>query len=284
MPRSFPSRPVLLVFTAAMAAASLCAAGTRGTPRLNVVVNDVRFVSAAGQRSANINDTLGDDAALKTTPAGRAELVFANQIIARLPGNTEFSASGGTRDLRVTGGAVLLQTPRSAHGARLCDGSIAVALSGTTIVFEHHPAIYKLLVLDGTARLYRPRHLGDSMLVQPGQMVIGNPDSGLSEPVDFDTQHFVKTCRLISDFAPLPTADSIAREGEKQARAKNKKTLIETNLVIFGTGTAVSLVDPGKLPDAGNAKAPAGPTPAAPLLSKDPNSLGAVDAARAISR
>jgi hypothetical protein len=96
--------------------------------------------------------------------------------------------------------------------------------------------------LEGTGRLYRPWHLGDSVLVGPGQMVIGNPSAAVSDPVNFDIARFVKTSAFLVGLPPLCSESSIALEAQKQQREKSKKTLIETNLVIFGGGTRVSLV------------------------------------------
>jgi hypothetical protein len=54
----------------------------------------------------------------------------------------------------------------------------------------------------------------------------------------------LKTSHLIIDFAPLRSESSIVSESQKQQRQKSKKVLIDTNLVIFGGGTQVSLTEP----------------------------------------
>jgi hypothetical protein len=90
--------------------------------------------------------------------------------------------------------------------------------------------------------LYRPGHLGDSVLVSPGQMVFGNPEAAVSDPVDVDIDRFMKTSCFITDFAPLRSEKSIVAESQKQQREKSIKTLRDTNLVIFGGGTQVSAV------------------------------------------
>lgn len=100
------------------------------------------------------------------------------------------------------------------------------------------------LVLEGTRRLYRLGHLGDSVLVGPGQMVIGNPNTAVSDRVDFDISRFTETSCFISDCPPPRSEQSIVVAGQKQWREKSKKTLIDTNLAIFGGGTRVSLVGP----------------------------------------
>jgi ferric-dicitrate binding protein FerR (iron transport regulator) len=231
----------------------------------------------AGARALKQNDTINDGDTLTTGATSRAELILPEKIVARLSENSAFSFNG-RRNLDVREGAILLQTPRGAHGARLVAGDVAVATAGTTVVFEHHATTYKLMVLQGTARLYRPKHLGDSMLVEPGQMVIADPKGELSDAVDFDDARFVTTCRLLRQFAPLPNAAAIARDGEVQARAKNKKQLIETNLVIFGAGNAVTVTDAGKIDNVSNASPTTPATGNAATQTMD--SLAAVDTAR----
>ena len=52
----------------------------------------------------------------------------------------------------------------------------------------------------------------------------------------------MKTSRLLVGLPPLRSEKMIVAESQKQQREKSKKSLIETNLVIFGGGTQVSLV------------------------------------------
>jgi hypothetical protein len=94
-------------------------------------------------------------------------------------------------------------------------------------------------------------------------MTISDPNGALSDPVDFDIDRFVKTSRFIVDLPPLRSEQLIAIETQKQRRDKSKKVLIDTNLVIFGGGTLVSLVDPSKL-DIGAVKTTGGSTPNPP--------------------
>jgi len=61
-----------------------------------------------------------------------------------------------------------------------------------------------------------------------------------------DVGRFMTTSPLITDFPPLPSEKLILAENQKQQREKSKKTLIDTNLVIFGGGTQVSLVEQGQ--------------------------------------
>jgi len=212
------------------------------------IANDVQLLDpVAAARPALLNDEVGDGIVMRTGKDSRAELTFSDGMVVRLAAATDFSFRNGRRDLNLGEGAVLVQASKKAKGAKIHAAGAAAAITGTTVMFEYHPGVCKFLVLEGTGRLYRPGHLGDSVLVRPGQMVIGNPSSPLSDPVDFDIGRFVKTSRFVVDLPPLASDKAMAQESQKQQREKSKKSLIDTNLVIFGGGTLVSLVDPAQL-------------------------------------
>jgi len=191
---------------------------------------------------ASVNDIVDQETVVRTGKDSHAELTLSDETVVRLASNTAFSFNNGTRNLNLAEGAVLVQTPKSASGATIHATSVAAAITGTTVMIEYHPGACKFLVLEGTGRLYRPGHVGDSVLVGPGQVVIGNPNAAVSDPVNFDIARFVKTSRLLVGLRPLRSEKMILAESQKQQREKSKKNLIETNLVIFGGGTQVSLV------------------------------------------
>src|SRR5204862_4114094 len=110
----------------------------------------------------------------------RAELTFSDETVVRLAADTAFSFRNGTRDLNLGEGAVLVRASKKAKGAKIHAAGVAAAITGTTVMFEYHPGVGKFLALEGTGRLYRPGHLGDSVLVTPGQIVIGNATSPLT--------------------------------------------------------------------------------------------------------
>jgi len=212
--------------------------------RLTRVKNHVQLAdSKNAERRASVNDIVREETVVRTGDRSRAELGFSDETVVRLAAHTAFDFNRATRGLNLRDGAVLVQAPKSASGATIHAGSVAAAVSGATVMIEYHPGVYKFLVLEGTARLYRPGHLGDSVLVNAGQMVFGNPEAAVSDPVDIEIDRFMKTSCFITDFAPLRSAKSIVAEGQKQQRQKMNKTLRDTNLVIFGGGTQVSDVD-----------------------------------------
>jgi FecR-like protein len=193
-------------------------------------------------RRASVNDIVQEETVVRTGDGSRSEVTFSDETVVRLAAHSAFDFNHGTRGLNLKEGAALVQTPKGASGATIHAGSVAAALAGTTVMIEYHAGVYKFLVLEGTARLYRPGHLGDSVLVSPGQMVFGNPEAAVSDPVDVDIERFMKTSCFITDFAPLRSDKSIVAESHKQQREKSNKTLRDTNLVIFGGGTQVSAV------------------------------------------
>jgi len=222
--------------------------------RVTRVNNHVQLLHPmAAARPASINEVVAEETIVQTGSASRAELTFSDDTVVRLAANTAFNFKDGARGLNLREGAALIQATRGATGATIHAGNVAAAVAGTTVMIEYHPGVYKFLVLEGTGRLYRPGHLGDSLLVGPGQMVFGNPNAAVSDPADFDIGRFVKTSRFIVDLPSLRSEKSIVAESLKQQREKSKKSLIETNLVIFGGGTRVSLV--------GQAPATKHPTP-----------------------
>lgn len=244
--------------------------------RISRVVNDVRLVTAdRAARPAVVNDEAREGATVRTGQGSRAELTFGDGTVARLSANTDFTIKNGNQNLDLKEGALLLETPKSAWGAKVNSKEVAVATTGTTVVFESYATHFKLLVLDGTGRLYRPRHFGDSVLVRAGQMVFGRPEAPVSNPVDFDLDKFLKTSRFITDFQPLRSRILMANQIAKQQHEKSKKGLIDTNLVIFGGGTLVSLVDPAQLEALGNGTAVTAIPNSAPKATPRPPGVAA---------
>lgn len=233
------------MFTTSIATglASNAHAASLNQARVTRVNNNVQLLHPAGKaRPASVNDTIDEETIVRTGKDSRAQLTFPDETVVRLAANTAFTFKNGTRDLNLTEGAVLIQSPKSANGATIHAATVSAAITGTTSMLEYHPGVCKFLVLEGTGRLYRPGHLGDSVLVGAGQLVMGNPNAAVSDPADFDVARFVKTSRFIVDLPPLRSEKLIAAESQKQQREKSKKTLIDTNLVIFGGGTRVSVL------------------------------------------
>jgi ferric-dicitrate binding protein FerR (iron transport regulator) len=210
------------------------------------VVKDVKLGSPqAAPRRVAAGESFRDGDSINTGATGRSELTFADQTIARLGAKTNVSFSNGTRTLDLGEGAMLFQIPKSAGDVKIETAAIAVASTGATAIIERHGQFYvKVLVLEGTVRCYLTHRLGESLLLQPGQILITKPDvTALPEPADFDIAREMKTCLLVREFQPLRTQRRIESEEQKQLNLIAKGTYIPSNLVIFGRGTEVTLVN-----------------------------------------
>src|SRR6476646_573385 len=215
--------------------------------RVTQVVKDVKILPAqAAPRPATTNDTVRGDTAVRTGVESRAELTFGDLTIARLGANTVFSFNEGSRTVDLTNGAILLRVPKGSGGTKIQTAAVTAAITGTTVIVEYHKNSYaKYLVLEGTMRIFIKGTLGESVLLHAGQMMILNPNAThLSEPVDFDLERLLRTSLFIVGFPPLPSVPFLTEVEHQQLELKANGELIDTNLVIFGRGTLVTLTDP----------------------------------------
>ena len=59
---------------------------------------------------------------------------------------------------------MLLRVPKNAGGAQIKTAAVTAAITGTTIMLEYHPDAYiKFIVLEGTGRIFRKDHVGESV-------------------------------------------------------------------------------------------------------------------------
>lgn len=214
--------------------------------RVTQVVKDVKLGSPqAAPRQVTVGESIRSGDAIDTGVTGRGELTLADQTTARLGAKTNVSFSHGTRTVDLGEGAMLFQIPKGTGRLKIKTAAIAVASAGATGIIERHGQSYvKVLVLEGTVRCYLTNRLGESLLLQPGQILITKPDvTALPEPADFDITREMKTCLLVREFQPLPSQGRIEAEEQKQLKLIARGTYIPSNLVILGRGTQVTLVN-----------------------------------------
>jgi hypothetical protein len=215
------------------------------------IINRVVFIEPAnGERPAALRDVIKDDRGLQTGVRSRSELLFQDDTLTRLGAETFFSFKTGTRDLTLERGSMLLQVPKGLGGAKIHTAAVTAAITGTTIMMEYSPGKYlKVLVLEGSLRLYRNGSFGDSQVVRAGKMVIMRPDAKtIPEPVDVDLAEIVKTSNLVNFPGSniLPSMPLIQAAINNQAKELTKGTLVPTNLVI-GRGTTMILASSNQL-------------------------------------
>jgi len=214
--------------------------------RVPQVVKDVKLgPSQAAPRRAAVGESVRSGDAISTGAARRSELTLADQTITRLGAKTIVSFRDGMRTMDLVEGAMLFQIPKGAREVRINTAAIAAASTGATGIIERHAQFYvKVLVLEGTVRCYLTNRVGESLLVHTGQILIAKPDvTALPDPADFDIARVMKTCLLVRDFPPLLSQRLIESEEHKQSKLMAQGAYIPSNLVIFGRGTLVTLVN-----------------------------------------
>ncbi len=208
------------------------------TGQITRVVKEVVVRPGAGA-AATTENVINSGAFVHTGADSRGELTFADRTVARLGAKTRLRV--GERSLTLEEGALLFDAPRGTSTATVQTGTIVVEGGGATAVVERYGAAYaKILVLSGNPRVYLPAKIGESLLLNPGQMLIMKPDAKtLAEPVDYDIGQLYRTSVLIGrEFGRLVSQPQIAAEIAKQ---RSNPNLLPTNLVIYGRGTLVTL-------------------------------------------
>lgn len=227
--------------------------------RITRITKEVKVRPGPGAQSASRDAVITAGATVRTGADSRAELTFADGTVTRLGGKTILRI--GENALNLEDGALLFQAGRRASIATVRTGTIVVEGNDATGIIERFGSAYaKVLVLQGTARVFLPAKIGESILLNPGQILIMRPDAqSLAEPVDFDIGQLYRTSVLIGrEFPRLTTQPQIAAEIEKQRANKN---LLPTNLVIHGRGTLVTLAE-SATPKGGGSETPrASPSP-----------------------
>ena len=272
-----------LLGAAILAACASANAADLKEARVTQIVRDVKLLpNAAPARPAAVNDPVRDGTAVRTGIESRTELVFPDTTLARLGANTIFSFTEGTRNLELTDGAMLLRVPKNAGGAKINTAAVTAAITGTTVMLEFHKNSYvKFIVLEGTGRIFLPGHLGESVLVNAGQMLIAKPNAkNLPNPVDVDIRQIRKTSRLIRGFGKMGSEGLIAQTESAQDKERAEGELYETNLAIYGGGNSFILTDQEhiqitQISGQQNVPAPSEFGPPETITSPNPYPLGA---------
>ena len=240
----------LTLFAAVLVIARSTTAAPLTEARVNKIINEVAVVDAqSSARAAKLNDVITPGAGVKTGIKSRSELLFQDQTLMRVGPETFFTFTGGTREMALREGTMLLQVPKGLGGAKIRTAAVTAAITGTTIMLEHRPGKHiKVLVLEGSLRLSVNGTFGDALLLTPGKMVIMPPNAKrIPDPIAVDIASVVRTSSLVTmsnrDRTPLPSMNLIQREIDRQARAVASTTLVPTNLVINGAGTNVMMAD-----------------------------------------
>jgi hypothetical protein len=231
----------MIVFLVAFGVGASLQAAVLESAEVTAAINQVVLSDGgASSRPASVGDTLRGTSLLETGQKSRAELVFNDKSIARLGANSRFSFSKGTRNLELNQGVILMQVPKGAGGATIKTAAVTAAITGTTIAIEYSPPAngspgsIKIFVLEGTLRAYLKSVPGESLLLEPGQMIALTPNAtSLPDANVFDIGRFIKTAGLLSDqFDPLPSLDLIMENLALQDADKANGSLLISNFTL----------------------------------------------------
>lgn len=209
-------------------------------------VRKVTLRSDAGAaREARVGDQVTGSAALTTGRRSRAEVEFADRTLLRIGSNSIFSLAGGSREIELREGSVLIQTAPGAGGVNVRSGSVAAAITGSMGLFSvatpddrdaaaRGERIVKFISVHGKMRL----ELGEKVYdLQPFQMIFlsvdreGNP---IGEPtiVTVDGQKLVDTSKLINGFENderVDRSEILAQLGiQGTEKSRNEWTVVST--------------------------------------------------------
>jgi hypothetical protein len=272
-----------LLIGATVSLAATLDAGPLTEARVTRIVNKVDVIDPAkGAHPAALDETIKDQIELKTGVKSRSELLFQDQTLTRIGPETSFRFKAGTREISLDKGTMLLQVPKGLGGAKIRTASVTAAITGTTILMEYTPSKHiKVLVLEGSLRLSVNGRFGDSVVLRPGRMVLMRPDAKkIPPPVSVDLKRIVHTSSLVNmskkKGAPLPSSALIENEIAQQTHDKGSADLVDTGLVIRGSGTTAlnstgTVIDVLARNETGRSLTAAQPTPApGPASTPDP--------------
>jgi hypothetical protein len=215
----FEGFAVLAAAAAAMVCCPSAIAEQLQKARVTQVVNDVKILpNRAAARPAAINDEVKQGTAIRTGTESRSELTFTDLTVSRLGANTVFTFKPGTRELKITNGAVLIQIPPGAPEAKVTTAAVSAAISGGTAIFDGPTG--KFMILEGIGRFWRTGHPNNSTTVHAGEMVWLNKNGGIRRPETFNVKRLMQTSKLVTGFPPLANVDLIEQVIKQQEGAE----------------------------------------------------------------
>lgn len=218
---------VSLTATSMFAANFQQATVTRAVNQVDVLLQN------SSPKPATVGETVRGQTAVSTGAKSRAELTFPDNTLLRMGANTFFSFQQGTRNIDLSNGTILLQSPKSAGGATIRTAPVTAAITGTTLLFEYSPGSpgsIKLIVMEGEVRLSLTGRMGESVVVGPGQMIsIPDNATSLPDPVAVDVERLMKSSRLINEGGGLPDTVEIDNVILAQQELKQRGVLLEVN-------------------------------------------------------
>jgi len=207
--------------------------------------NDVKVLKENNApHAAAVGESVKAVTSVATGVNSRAELRFPDKSLTRIGANSRFTIRGQERTLDLDQGVMMLQVPKKMGGAKIRTAAVTAAVTGTTGFFEYLPGGYiKIIVVEGIIDVYSNKNKSSFQEVHAGQMIIMAPDATtVPPPVDVDLKRLLRTSRLLNMYENLPNTNYVNQAVLEQQKLLHDGTLLNTNLVIPGLGTFVSII------------------------------------------
>lgn len=206
-----------IIRSAAFLSVALLALGTPAgaaqfhDARVTQIIKDVRLLGGrAAARPAAVNDEVSAGTAVRTGSESRTELTFPDLTITRLGANTIFSFNEGSRELGLTGGAMLVEIPPSGAEVKIVTSAVSAGITGGTALFEANKGLpTKLLVMEGLGRFWPTGHPEQAVIVHAGEMVMMTVGGRITAAAKFNAALVFQTAKLFTSFPPLPNEELI---------------------------------------------------------------------------
>lgn len=216
---------------------------------------EIRKAMDAPGRAAHVGTQLSAPDMLVTGLKSKAELTAADNTVIRVGSNTSLSFGQDKREINLTEGAIIFNSPKGKGGGVIRTAAISASVTGTTLAIAATAnGGFKMVVVEGRARIRMTNGRTFSML--PGQLTLLQPGQTAPPPVvSIDLGEFVESSGLIQDFdQPLPSQENIQKAVNKQAKDIKERTglfvsdsdvfeLVETQNVIDSSLLQTALVE-----------------------------------------
>ncbi len=243
MKHSIRQLGIAAIATAATTLCDLPAADLDAAKVTEAVREVVLRPDSGSPREAEVGDVVAGKSALTTGRRSRAEVEFADRTLLRIGANSIFSLAGGSREIELREGSVLIQTAPGAGGVSVRAGSVTAAITGSLGLFsvatpddrdaaERGERIVKLISVHGTMSLEIG---GRTFELLPFQMIFltvdreGNP---IGEPVmvTIDGEKLLDSSDLVNGFENDDRIDKdeiLAQLGVQQGeKSENRWTVV----------------------------------------------------------
>ncbi|HTB64356.1 MAG TPA: FecR family protein, partial [Opitutales bacterium] len=219
------------------------AANTQPTPLTQATISDLAgnvtiYPKSAPDQTApaKVQDIFDTTHGMSTARKSHAQLTAADGSVIRVGSDTEFSLEPNSRTVNLSKGSVLFTAPKGFNSS-ITSGSATATVTGFTVITVATPdGGFKILVLEGTAKVTLPN--GQTVNLGPGQMTFVLPASkggGAGPVLNFDLKQQVATSALVNGFTlSLPSQDLIIDATNTQEKQISSGDLNRTGQVVVG--------------------------------------------------